>query len=74
MSPFVRALAALLLAGSTALVSAQTSEYDTVGRMVRAGQLDLAQAKAEQYLNGNPKDPQMRFLKGVIQTESGKPG
>lgn len=71
-SPCVRALAALLLAGSAALASAQTSDYDTVGRMVRAGQLDLAQAKAEQYLNGNPKDPQMRFLKGVIQQQRGQ--
>ena len=71
-SPAVRALAALLLAGSATLVSAQTSDYDAVGRMVRAGQLDLAQAKAEQHLNGNPKDPQMRFLKGVIQQQRGQ--
>ena len=33
---------------------------------------EMAQAKAEQYLNGNPKDPQMRFLKGVIQQQRGQ--
>lgn len=67
-----RLLAALLLAGSATVAVGQTTEYDAVGRMVRAGQLDLAQAKAEQYLTANPKDPQMRFLKGVIQQQRGQ--
>ena len=75
MSSLVRVLAAVLLAGTAALAVAQTtqsSEYDNVSRMVRAGQLDVAQAKAEQYLAANPKDPQMRFLKGVIQQQRGQ--
>ncbi|MGH8806203.1 MAG: L,D-transpeptidase Cds6 family protein, partial [Polaromonas sp.] len=29
-------------------------------------------AKADQYLASKPRDPQMRFFKGVIQTETGK--
>ena len=75
MSPLMRALAAVLLAGCATVVVAQapqSNEYDNVSRMVRAGQLDQAQAKAEQYLVGNPKDPQMRFLKGVIQQQRGQ--
>ena len=78
-TPFVfRSLAAVLLAGSAAMAMAQntpptqSSDYDSVSRMVRAGQLDQAQTKAEQYLAGNPKDPQMRFLKGVIQQQRGQ--
>ena len=71
-SRLVRSIAALTLAGVASVAMAQTTEYDAVGRMVRAGQLDLAQAKAEQYLNANPKDPQMRFLKGVIQQQRGQ--
>ena len=78
-TPFVfRSLAAVLLAGSAAMAMAQntpptqSSDYDSVSRMVRAGQLDQAQTKAEQYLAGNPKDPQMRFLKGVIQQQLGQ--
>ena len=78
-APFVfRSLAAVLLAGSAAMAMAQntpptqSSDYDSVSRMVRAGQLDQAQTKAEQYLAGNPKDPQMRFLKGVIQQQRGQ--
>lgn len=71
-SRLVRSIAALTLAGVASVAMAQTTEYDAVGRMVRAGQLDLAQAKAEQYLSANPKDPQMRFLKGVIQQQRGQ--
>ena len=74
-SPLMRALAAVLLAGCATVAVAQapqSNEYDNVSRMVRAGQLDQAQAKAEQYLVGNPKDPQMRFLKGVIQQQRGQ--
>lgn len=67
---------ALSAAVSTALVSpmvnAQADDYAEVNRLVRAGQLSEASTKADQYLAAKPRDPQMRFLKGVIQTESGK--
>lgn len=72
MRTFVRTVGGLLLAGSTALAVAQSADYDSVSRMVRAGQLDQAQARADQYLSANPKDPQMRFLKGVIQQQRGQ--
>jgi tetratricopeptide (TPR) repeat protein len=55
------------------LAMAQADEYADVNRLVRAGQLNEALAKADQYLVAKPRDPQMRFLKGVIQTEGGKP-
>ena len=58
--------------GSTAAF-AQADEYAEVNRLVRAGQLTEALGKVDQYLTTKPRDPQMRFLKGVIQTESGKP-
>ena len=58
--------------GSTAAF-AQADEYAEVNRLVRAGQLTEALGKVDQYLSTKPRDPQMRFLKGVIQTESGKP-
>jgi tetratricopeptide (TPR) repeat protein len=67
------ALAAVVAALSAPLgATAQTDAYAEVNRLVRAGQLNDALAKADQYLAGKPKDPQMRFLKGVIQTEGGK--
>ena len=64
-----------LLFLATALVAgtAQADDYSDVNGLVRAGKLNEALVKADQYLAGKPRDPQMRFLKGVIQTESGKP-
>jgi tetratricopeptide (TPR) repeat protein len=64
-------LAALALA--MAATAAHADDYADVNQLLRAGKLAEAQTKADQYLSGKPRDPQMRFLKGVIQTESGKP-
>ena len=67
------ALATLAAASLSApLAWAQGDDYAEVNRLVRAGQLNEAMLKADQYLTAKPRDPQMRFLKGVIQTESGK--
>jgi tetratricopeptide (TPR) repeat protein len=67
------ALVALTAASlGSPLAWAQGDEYSEVNRLVRAGQLSEAMVKVDQYLVGKPRDPQMRFLKGVIQTESGK--
>ncbi len=69
-------LLALSVAVSAALCApiahAQSEDYAEVNRLMRAGQLTDALSKADQYLAGKPRDPQMRFLKGVIQTETGK--
>jgi tetratricopeptide (TPR) repeat protein len=54
------------------LAHAQVDAYSDVSRLLRAGQHTEALAKADQYLATKPRDPQMRFIKGVIQSESGK--
>ncbi|MDP2741966.1 MAG: tetratricopeptide repeat protein, partial [Hydrogenophaga sp.] len=56
----------------TSAAMAQADPYADVNRLVRAGQLNEALAKTDQYLATKPADPQMRFLKGVILTETGK--
>lgn len=61
--------AALLVCGVS---HAQTEDYAEVTRLLRAGQTAEAIAKADQYLSTRPRDPQMRFLKGVALTEQGK--
>src|SRR3989344_3397874 len=38
-----------------------------------AAQAADALAKADQRLAANPRDPQLRFLRGVAQADSGKP-
>ncbi len=68
------ALRMLFLAAALCASAAHADEYGDVNVLIKAGKLAEAQAKADQYLSGKPRDPQMRFIKGVIQTEAGKPG
>ncbi|HEY9096818.1 MAG TPA: tetratricopeptide repeat protein, partial [Hydrogenophaga sp.] len=63
---------AVVAALSAPLVMAQSDDYAEVNRLVRAGQMSEALTKVDAYLSTKPRDPQMRFLKGVIQSESGK--
>ena len=51
---------------------AAADDYGDVATLVRSGQLPQALARADQYLAVKPRDPQMRFLKGVIQADSGR--
>ena len=70
--PLNAALRLLFLAATLSAPLAHADEYADVNRLVHASQYPEALAKAEQYLASKPRDPQMRFLKGVIQTETGK--
>ena len=45
--------------------------YGDVAQQLRDGKRAQALAAAQAYIAGKPTDPQMRFLLGVIQTESG---
>jgi Tetratricopeptide repeat len=71
---FRRSLAHLIGAAFALMASAAwADEYSDVSRLIRANQLVEAQTKADLFLSTKPKDPQMRFLKGVILNERGKP-
>ena len=63
----------LALAAALVACSAWADDYSDVNQLLRSGKHSEALAKADQYLAAKPRDPQMRFLKGVIQTEAGKP-
>jgi ketosteroid isomerase-like protein len=71
-SPFTRPLQLLSLAAAMIFSLAHADEYSDVSQLVRAGKLPEALTKADQHLAAKPRDPQMRFLKGVIQRDSGK--
>lgn len=47
-------------------------DFSDVTKFMRAGQYAEALNKADAFLNKNPRDAQMRFLKGVILTEQNK--
>ncbi|MET3417669.1 tetratricopeptide (TPR) repeat protein [Variovorax paradoxus] len=65
---------ALLLASACgmAVPAFAAAEHDEVDRLMQAGKLDEAMGRADAFLKDKPKDPQMRFLKGVIQLDTGK--
>ena len=69
----VTTLRMLCLAAVVSASSAYADDYSDVNVLIRSGKLAEALAKADQYLAAKPRDPQMRFIKGVIQTEAGKP-
>ncbi len=62
----------LLLALSCASANVHADDYQEVNQLMAAGKLSEAMAKADTFLSGKPGDPQMRFLKGVLQRNSGK--
>ena len=65
-------LLALAAACAITITAAHADEYDDVSQLLRTGKFPEAMSKADSYLAAKPSDPQMRFLKGVIQRSSGK--
>ena len=61
----------VLLALSSVFQSARADEYSDVLQLHRAGKSPEALKKADRYLEGKPRDPQMRFIKGVILSDAG---
>lgn len=63
-------LTALAL-GAAATSVAWASEYTEIQQLVRDGNARAALARAEQGIANNPRDPQLKFLKGVVQADLG---
>lgn len=53
---------------------ARADELQDAHRLLKSGQRDQALEHVNRALAAKPKDPQARFLKGVILTEQGKQG
>ena len=66
------ALRLLALVCACAAMPAQADDYGDVNQLLRGGKLVEAMAKADAYLAAKPRDPQMRFLKGVMQSKAGE--
>ncbi len=65
-------LPALLCAGLLSAAGAKADDYQDVQRLIKAGQASQALTKVDQHLRAQPRDPQMRFLKGVIFSDTGR--
>ena len=59
-----------LFLGLTACPATRADELSDVQRLHYAGQTTAAMQRADQFLATKPKDPQMRFLKGVMLSDS----
>lgn len=71
-STTVRLLLVLLFALTGASSPARADEYQEVSQLMAAGKLSEALKRTETFLLTKPGDPQMRFVKGVLQRNSGK--
>jgi hypothetical protein len=71
---FLRTLmsSALVTASLVCAPFAHGDELQDVSKLVSTGKLDEAEKRADVFLVANPKDAQMRFLKGVILAQRGK--
>lgn len=63
------ALSALLCVGAV-----HADEYSDITALLKAGKPADALTKVDQRLASTPKDPQLRFLRGVAQADTGKQG
>ncbi len=68
-SLFGLVVAGLMLTSSPA----RADEYAEVDRLFSAGQFTQAVQRADQFLASNPRDARMRFLKGLVLSEQGRP-
>ncbi len=71
-APLVALARLLTLAAGLHAGLALADEYTDVSQMLRAGRLADALARVDRHLVTKPRDPQMRYFKGVIQRESGQ--
>jgi tetratricopeptide (TPR) repeat protein len=63
---------AWLLAAVFAAAPACADEYTELGEMLRAGRAAEALVRIDRALAARPRDPQLRFLKGVGQSQAGR--
>ncbi len=66
-----RLLRLLVLAAGLGTAAAQADVYTDVSHLLRDGKRTQALGAAQTYIASQPRDPQMRFILGVIQSESG---
>jgi len=68
---FLRLLAVAAWLGG-AWTGAQADEYASVAQLIKAGKPQEALAQLAPRITANPRDPQLRFLRGVAQSDAGQ--
>ncbi len=72
--PSLQRFVGLLAIGLTLLlpVGAKADDIQDINQLFRKGDLTTALARSNQFLAKNPKDAQVRFLKGLVLADLGK--
>lgn len=70
--PLSHLLRMLAIAALVSTSYAQTDDYTDITKLLKVGKATEALTKVEQRLIATPRDPQLRFLRGVAQADSGK--
>jgi Flp pilus assembly protein TadD len=73
VTPIAHLLRLLALACALLLPAAAfADDYANVNQLLRNGKYAEALAKADQYIAAKPRDPQMRFIKGLVLSQWGR--
>jgi Flp pilus assembly protein TadD len=73
MSPFlVRAIGVVAFCCAALAGVARADDASELSRLFEAGQKSEALDRVEQLLEAKPRDPQLRFLKGVMLADTGR--
>ncbi len=73
ISPLVRAARLVAFSAFFSMGLAHADDYSDITTLLKSGKAAEALTKADQRLTTTPRDPQLRFLRGVAQADSGKP-
>ena len=63
-------IAGVVLSASVSVANAQS--LPDIQRLLKQGQLPQALEKSDAYIASKPKDPQGRFMRGLVLTEMGR--
>lgn len=74
LTPLARIARLLAFSALLGVGAVHADDYSDITALLKAGKAGDALAKADQRLAATPKDPQLRFLRGVAQADSGKQG
>lgn len=66
------AIALQCVAGAAFAQTTQNADLQDINKLLKAGQAQQALDRVNTYLNGKPKDPVGRFIRGLAQAELGK--
>lgn len=68
----LKTLRLITLVGACAALTSHADDYADISQLVRASKFPEALTRVDSQLATQPADPQLRFLKGVIQRNMGK--